>query len=86
MRNRTSHSAMAFFLAQWIEVERLFRARVSQSENRRPSVPTRSALRSLGLLDDRDAAADFERIRRLCNNLVHGIEVNQPDGPSGGRS
>jgi ppGpp synthetase/RelA/SpoT-type nucleotidyltranferase len=72
------HEAMGFFLAQWIEVERLFRARVPESEKGRPFVPTGPALRRLGLMENQEDVAEFERIRRLRNHLVHGIEVPHP--------
>ena len=72
------HAAMGFFLAQWIEVERLFRTRVPESERGRPVFPTGPALQRLGLMDNQQDVAEFERIRRLRNYLVHGIEVPHP--------
>jgi len=71
------HEAMGFFLSQWIELERLVRTRSPQDDRRGPLMPTYQALTRLGLLDS-ESRIDIEWIRRLRNNLVHGIEVPDP--------
>jgi hypothetical protein len=68
---------MGFFLAQWIEFERLVRRIAPESEQLRVIMPSSHLLARLGLLDQ-ESRADVERIRRLRNNLVHGIEVPEP--------
>ncbi len=72
------HEAMGFFLARWIELERLLRTQAGESGPGRPILPTGLALQRLGMMNDPEALAEFERIRRLRNNLVHGIEVPHP--------
>jgi ppGpp synthetase/RelA/SpoT-type nucleotidyltranferase len=67
------HEAMGFFLTQWIALEQLVRELSPESDRKRPVMPTSQVLERLGL--DQDARMELERIRRLRNNLVHGIEV-----------
>lgn len=64
------------FMAQWIAFERHLRERVPVNESRF-GLPTSRALNWLTLSDDE--RLELERIRRLRNNLVHGIEVPNPE-------
>ena len=66
--------AIGFFLTQWIAFERMTREASADREKSRAVVPTRRVLERLGILDPQ-ARADIERIRRLRNNLVHGVEI-----------
>jgi hypothetical protein len=75
------HDAMGFFLRQWINFERA----VSEIANRAtgptgerlPWGPSSRLLDKLGLLDD-DGRREVEWIRRVRNNLVHGVEIPAP--------
>jgi len=67
------HEAMGFFLTQWIALEQLVRERAPVTDRKRPVMPTSQVLAQLGL--DSSSLAELERIRRLRNYLVHGIEV-----------
>jgi hypothetical protein len=75
------HDAMGFFLAQWINFERAVREIANRAtgptSERRPWVLSSRLLYSLGLLDD-DGRREVEWIRRVRNNLVHGVEIPAP--------
>lgn len=71
------HEAMGFFLSQWIELERLVRRLSHDGDRRGLIMPTGQVLERLGL-HDAETRMEIERIRRLRNNLVHGIEVPDP--------
>jgi ppGpp synthetase/RelA/SpoT-type nucleotidyltranferase len=68
-------AAIGLFLSEWITFERLLRQHMP-ADDRRPFVPTGRAL--LGLRLSAGQSVLLERIRRLRNNLVHGIEVPDP--------
>jgi hypothetical protein len=73
------HEAIGFFLSAWMDFERLIRE-ASQTRglsDTRTFVPSGRALEKLGVLDQA-TRADVDRIRRIRNNLVHGIEVPNP--------
>jgi hypothetical protein len=67
---------MGLFLGKWIKVEQLIRQIILERRGSefRFVLPTAKTLQSLEVTDaaTRD---EIERIRRLRNNLVHGIEV-----------
>jgi ppGpp synthetase/RelA/SpoT-type nucleotidyltranferase len=69
------HEAMGFFLSQWISFERTIRERVRGSNF--STVPTVRLLSRLGDLDARERE-EVEWIRRIRNNVVHGIEIPDP--------
>ena len=72
------HEAMGEFLRAWIEFERLTRERVPLGAHQRgPIMPTLRVLSSLADLDE-DTRFQFERLRRMRNQLVHGIEIPDP--------
>jgi ppGpp synthetase/RelA/SpoT-type nucleotidyltranferase len=70
------NEAMGLFLVKWIKVEQLIREIILERRGSefRFVLPTAKTLQSLEVTDaaTRD---EIERIRRLRNNLVHGIEV-----------
>jgi hypothetical protein len=74
---------MGFFLAQWINFERAAREIVKRKgggqldKGRLALVPSTKMLNLLGVLDD-DIRWEVERIRRVRNNLVHGVEIPAP--------
>ena len=70
------HEAMGLFLAKWIKVEQLVRQIILERGGgpSRLVLPTARTLQALEI-SDAAARAEMERIRRLRNNLVHGIEV-----------
>ncbi len=63
--------AIGFFLTEWIRVETLLR-RISRAGGQPRHTPISLALRSLDLPADIRSA--LERLNRLRNELVHGIE------------
>jgi hypothetical protein len=73
------HETVGYFLSEWVALERRFRemAKRTSGDERRPLMPTGRMLEQLGLLDPHKRE-EFERIRRLRNNLVHGIETPDP--------
>ncbi len=74
-----AHEAMGQFLTAWIEFERLVRDLTPSSlKERGPVIPTARVLASLIDLDS-DTRSRFERLRRMRNHLVHGIEIPNAD-------
>jgi len=70
------HEAMGFFLAQWIAFERGIRERVSRraGESLSTAVPMFRLLDASGVLE-KDTRREVELIRRIRNNVVHGVEI-----------
>jgi ppGpp synthetase/RelA/SpoT-type nucleotidyltranferase/uncharacterized protein YutE (UPF0331/DUF86 family) len=70
-----SQNAIGHFLSKWIAFERLIREIAARkSEGRRVGFPTTIVLQQLQLFDA-ETLWEIDRIRRLRNNLVHGIEI-----------
>jgi ppGpp synthetase/RelA/SpoT-type nucleotidyltranferase len=65
---------VGIFINQWIKLEQLL---LELLRPPRPVVPTARQLVNMGLLDS-DTAAEYDRLRRLRNYLVHGIEIPAP--------
>jgi ppGpp synthetase/RelA/SpoT-type nucleotidyltranferase len=61
------------FISHWIELEKVLRE-VAPSDSRKPLILNTRLLTRLNLLDD-ESFGDLERLRRMRNNLVHGIET-----------
>jgi ppGpp synthetase/RelA/SpoT-type nucleotidyltranferase len=70
------HEAMGFFLAQWIAFERAIRQKTGRrtGEDLSRTVPVFRLLEKSGVLDN-DTRREVELIRRIRNNVVHGIEI-----------
>jgi ppGpp synthetase/RelA/SpoT-type nucleotidyltranferase len=69
--------AIGEFISQWIVFERLLRqSGPTQGSRSTFPIPTVRAIGELDLSDD--DRLELERIRRLRNNLVHGIETPHP--------
>jgi ppGpp synthetase/RelA/SpoT-type nucleotidyltranferase len=68
-----AHEQVGFFMTRWIAFERLIRSLVPSDSNR-AIIPSRRVLEQLELLDP-ETLQEVERLRRLRNNLVHGIEI-----------
>ncbi len=70
------HEAMGFFLAQWISFERVIRQRVSQLAGERvpPAAPIFRLVGAFNILDE-GTRREVELIRRMRNNVVHGVEI-----------
>ncbi len=64
------------FLARWVEFERLIR-RMLPVEEGRPVVPSARVFDRLGMLDP-EMRSDLDRLRRMRNSVVHGVEVPDP--------
>ena len=71
------HEAMGEFLSAWIDLERTMRAAAPNVAVSRPHVVPTHLLGSLVQLDP-TSQSNFQRLRRLRNNLVHGIEMPEP--------
>lgn len=73
-----SYRQVGFFMAKWIELEALLRKIAPQKRNSGPpAIPSGQQLRRLELLSE-NMAHEFDRLRRMRNNLVHGIEAPEP--------
>jgi ppGpp synthetase/RelA/SpoT-type nucleotidyltranferase len=74
-----SHAAIGHFLSEWIKLERHLRRamQVTGDRDRRVFMPTGKMLEQMGMLDP-ETRWEIDRIRRVRNNLVHGIEVPDP--------
>jgi ppGpp synthetase/RelA/SpoT-type nucleotidyltranferase len=68
--------AVGRFIRTWMTFETLVRNVAIGGGERITSVPSARLLSKLGILDDQ-RRSEVERIRRLRNNLVHGIEIPQ---------
>ena len=73
--DKNEYSRVGAFMASWIELERLLR---ELAPSPRPVMPIRSLLENTDLFDP-DLLREFDRLRRLRNNLVHGIETPPSD-------
>lgn len=70
-----AQQAIGLFLTRWIELERLIRQIVFQrTGEHRAVLPTSRMLESLQISNAR-TRTEIEAIRRLRNNLVHGIQI-----------
>jgi ppGpp synthetase/RelA/SpoT-type nucleotidyltranferase len=73
-----AHEAIGEFLAAWIALEQLVgRLAPPDSKLRGPTMTTRRIIASIARLDPA-TIVQFERLRRMRNNLVHGIEIPDP--------
>lgn len=70
------NEALGFFMAQWIAFERKIRVRMRGVE-RGPPIPSPPLLLRAGLIDEATAER-LEPIRRLRNDVVHGVFAGQP--------
>jgi hypothetical protein len=73
-----SYRQVGLFLAKWIELEALLRQKVPAKRPNGVAIPFGRDLVRQGLLDE-DMAFEFDRLRRVRNNLVHGIETPAPE-------
>lgn len=72
------HEAMGQFLSAWTEMEQTIRQNTQATDHYTSRViPTARHLSSYTNLDV-DTKLQFDHIRRIRNNLVHGIEVPNP--------
>lgn len=69
------NEAIGFFMAQWIAFERTIRERAQLPPGERYQfISASKMLGKMGLFND-DTLAEIERIRRIRNNVVHGVEI-----------
>jgi ppGpp synthetase/RelA/SpoT-type nucleotidyltranferase len=73
------HEALGSFLSEWMRFERLVResTRSRGISDSHAFVPTSRTLEKLGIFNP-SIRSEIERIRRMRNNLVHGIEIPNP--------
>lgn len=72
------HEAMGEFLTAWIEFERIVREMAPpEARQRGPVMLTSRALASITQMDH-DMRVQYEHLRRMRNQLVHGIEIPDP--------
>jgi Region found in RelA / SpoT proteins len=62
------------FMTRWIELETLIRRLASRNGIDRP-VPLNARMLKGIIPLDREILAEYDRLRRLRNNVVHGIEI-----------
>jgi hypothetical protein len=67
------HGAIGHLLAEWARLERVVRDMYPSSDQRRGVVPTAKMMEHF-VPDVRE----FERIRRMRNGVVHGVDVVDP--------
>jgi ppGpp synthetase/RelA/SpoT-type nucleotidyltranferase len=79
-RSVEQHQAIGLFLSNWIAIERLIRdvAYISGIGDRSGMIPSGRILARLDILSEQDRY-EFERLRKIRNNLVHGVEVPSPN-------
>jgi hypothetical protein len=63
---------IGMFLRLWMELESTIR-NAAPPRRSGPVIPTTSQLLSMNLLTE-DTVYDFDQLRRMRNNLVHGVE------------
>ena len=69
------HESIGFFMANWITFERAVHAKAQTLFGERiPVMRTSKILEKLGSVSD-DTLKEIERIRRVRNNVVHGVEI-----------
>jgi ppGpp synthetase/RelA/SpoT-type nucleotidyltranferase len=76
-RDEASYHEMGTFIAQWAKLERLLRELTPSSSQRRTPLPMIRMLDTLERMHllDREMRFELDQLRRLRNELVHGIEV-----------
>lgn len=72
--------SIGFFMSKWIELEMLLRTII---DNQLDSVKdyrvvNSKILRNIGLLQNQELS-EFDHLRRIRNNLAHGIEIPEPE-------
>jgi ppGpp synthetase/RelA/SpoT-type nucleotidyltranferase len=68
-----TYSRIGMFMARWMELEALLRELLPPESGRGPVIPTARELGRLNLLPE-DMLREFDRLRRMRNVLVHGVE------------
>ncbi|MET9292990.1 RelA/SpoT domain-containing protein [Streptomyces sp. NPDC003077] len=68
------HQQIGRFLSSWVELEKLVREYASTHGHTRPMMPTLRVLESLEVAD-RETRREIDLLRRMRNNVVHGIEI-----------
>ncbi len=75
-RSTEQHQALGFFMSNWIAIERAIRdiAQTNGVTDRPGVMPSGRVLARLEILGEQDRY-EFERLRKIRNNLVHGVEI-----------
>lgn len=74
-READLHEAIGYFLKEWIALEKRLRTLVGGDA--KFVIPTGKMLAQVRMLDE-EARLEIDRIRRVRNNLVHGVEMPNP--------
>lgn len=73
------YRSVGMFIARWVELEKLFRDIVGpRNSGQRLPLLTSKELRRFELLGN-DSIRDFEHLRRIRNELVHGVKFSTGD-------
>jgi hypothetical protein len=71
------HEALGVFMTAWIDLERFIREHAPPTTQERNRLPTVRILERMSELEP-SRRQDFERVRRMRNNVVHGVEMPAP--------
>ncbi|MGI8692897.1 MAG: hypothetical protein ACR2JK_08360 [Geodermatophilaceae bacterium] len=77
-RDAAEYHDVGFFLMQWVKLERIIRDLSPDAEPIRAVMPTSRALEKMELLAP-ELRFELDRLRRLRNHVVHGLEAMPPD-------
>jgi len=77
-RDDAAYHEIGLFLMQWVRLERLVRELMPSTEQRSLPMPTSRTLERMQLLDP-EMRFELDQLRRIRNQLVHGIEVPSAD-------
>jgi len=77
-RDDAAYHEIGLFLMQWVRLERLVRELMPSTEQRSLPMPTSRTLERMQLLDP-EMRFELDQVRRIRNQLVHGIEVPSAD-------
>lgn len=72
-RDAELHQRMGMFLARWVTLESELRDMFGRGIGNRQILPTTAKLANSGYFSD-EFIRDFDYLRRMRNNLVHGVE------------
>jgi hypothetical protein len=74
--SKDQQDTMGYFISKWIIFEGILKELIQRGDPKasRYGIPSGNMLANLAIFDD-EALSEVERLRRIRNNLVHGVEV-----------